>query len=230
MIRFRLYFDKDKETTWLNEMSGRGWAMKGFFAGFYRFEKCEPGEYIYQIDFGDRMYDVSDEYRELMEDIGAEIVALWGYWIILRKRAADGPFELYTDPESMIEHYTKIRRMFKVVTFLELIVLFIEVGFGMAGNVFGWASAVLIAALVLVCINAVVRTNEVIVELEEQKSGIVSEKKCRYISALIPAGLLINSCMIMIEESVSSFIRYPVRIFAIIMMAAGLVQTLRRRS
>lgn len=78
MIRFRLYFDKDKETAWLNEMSGRGWAMKGFFAGFYRFEKCEPGEYIYQIDFGDEMYHVSDEYRELMEDIGAEIVTLWG--------------------------------------------------------------------------------------------------------------------------------------------------------
>lgn len=42
MIRFRLYFDKDKETAWLNEMSGCGWAMNGFFAGFYRFEKCEP--------------------------------------------------------------------------------------------------------------------------------------------------------------------------------------------
>ena len=55
MIRFRLYFDKDKETAWLNEMSRRGWAMNGFFAGFYRFEKCDPGEYIYQIDFGDEM-------------------------------------------------------------------------------------------------------------------------------------------------------------------------------
>lgn len=230
MIRFRLYFDKDKETAWLNEMSRRGWAMNGFFAGFYRFEKCDPGEYIYQIDFGDEMYHVSDEYRELMEDIGAEIVALWGYWIILRKRAADGPFELYTDPESMIEHYTKIRRMFKAVTILELVGLFIEVGCGMAGNMFGWAFAVLIAALVLVCINAVVRTNEVIAELEEQKSGIAAEKNGRYISVLLPIGLLINSGMIMIEESVSSFISYPVHIFAIIMMAAGLVQTMRKRS
>ena len=230
MIRFRLYFDKDKETAWLNEMSGRGWAMNGFFAGFYRFEKCDPGEYIYQIDFGDEMYHVSDEYRGLMEDIGAEIVTLWGYWIILRKRAADGPFELYTDPESMIGHYTKIRRMFKAVAILELVGLFIEVGCGMAGNMFGWAFAVLIAALVLVCINAVVRTNEVIAELEEQKSGIAAEKNSRYISVLLPIGLLINSGMIMIEESVSSFISYPVHIFAIIMMAAGLVQTMRKRS
>ena len=34
MIRFRLYFDKDAETKWLNEMAEQGWAMKHFFAGF----------------------------------------------------------------------------------------------------------------------------------------------------------------------------------------------------
>lgn len=230
MIRFRLYFDKDKETAWLNEMSGCGWAMKGFFAGFYRFEKCEPGEYIYQIDFGDKMYHVSDEYRELMEDIGAEIIALWGYWIILRKRAADGPFELYTDPESMIGHYMKIRRMFKGVTIVEIVGLFIEIGCGMAGNMFGWAFAALIGALILVCINTVIRTNEVIAELEEKKSGIAAEKDRRYISVLIPAGLLINSGMILIDGSVSPFISCPLHIFSIIMMAAGLVQTIRKRS
>ena len=53
-----------------------------------------------------------------------EIVVLWGFWIILRKRAEDGPFELYTDVDSKIEHYRKIRRMFKVVTVIELLALF----------------------------------------------------------------------------------------------------------
>ena len=72
MIRFRLYYDKDKETEWLNDMVSEGWAMKGFFCGFYKFEKCEKGEYIYQIDFGDTLYSVSDEYRELMNDLGVE--------------------------------------------------------------------------------------------------------------------------------------------------------------
>ena len=129
----------------------------------------------------------------------------------------------------MIEHYTKIRRMFKAVTILELVGLFIEIGCGMDGNMFGWAFAVLIAALVLVCINAVIRTNEVIAELEEQKNGIAAEKNSRYISVLLPIGLLINSGMIMIDESVSSFISYPLHIFAILMMAVGLVQTMRKR-
>ena len=105
MIRFRLYYDKDKETEWLNEMAADGWALKSFFAGFYKFEPCEKGEYIYQIDLGDELYSVSDEYRELMGELGVEIVVLWGFWIILRKRAEDGPFELYTDVDSKIEHY-----------------------------------------------------------------------------------------------------------------------------
>ena len=38
MVKFRLYFDKDKETKWLNKMAAAGWAMIGFFAGFYKFE------------------------------------------------------------------------------------------------------------------------------------------------------------------------------------------------
>ena len=94
MTKFRLYLDKDKETTWINEMAAKGYALKGFFAGFYSFEKCEPGEYVYQIDFGSKMYSVSDDYREFMAENNIEIVCLWGYWIILRKRASAGAFVL----------------------------------------------------------------------------------------------------------------------------------------
>lgn len=165
MIRFKLYYDKDKETVWLNQMASEGWALKSFFAGFYKFEPCGKGEYIYQIDLGDTLYSVSDEYRELMGELGVEIVVLWGYWIILRKRAADGPFELYTDVESKIEHYRKIRRMFKAVTILELIGLFMEIFAGMTGTDFAWAFALLLSVFVFVCVSAVFRTNKVIARL-----------------------------------------------------------------
>ena len=159
MIRFRLYFDKDPETEWLNRMASDGWALKGFFAGFYSFEKCGKGEWIYQIDFGDHAYHVSDEYRELMTDLGIEIVALWGFWIILRKRAADGPFELYTDTESMIGHYRKILKMFMGVIALELICFL--VGF-----------AVLIAVLTAACGRAAFKMQKVISRLEAEKNGM----------------------------------------------------------
>ena len=225
MIRFKLYYDKDKETVWLNKMASEGWALKSFFAGFYKFEPCRKGEYIYQIDFG----AVSEEYRELMQELGVEIVVLWGYWIILRKRAADGPFELYTDVDSQIEHYKKIRRMFKVATIIELLVLFMEIYAGMTGEGIGWVFALLISLFVLAYADAVFRTNEVIARLEEQKSGIETKKKGGNTLALIitSIGLLTNSCMLLVEESISPLISYPVHIFAIVMMAVGIVLTVK---
>lgn len=50
MIKFKLYYDKDQEEKFLNEMSDQGYAMKKFFLGFYTFEPCNPGEYTYRVD------------------------------------------------------------------------------------------------------------------------------------------------------------------------------------
>ena len=223
MIRFRLYYNKDTETEWLNKMAADGWALTGFFAGFYRFEECEKGEYTYQVDLGDQLFSVSSEYRELMEELGVEIVTLWGYWIILRKRTADGPFELYTDVESQIEHYTKILRMFKVVCILEIICMLIEVAGGLSGNPLGWA-----AAFVLVCVNAVGKTKGVLAELEARKSGIEQENSVRTISVLLPTGLLINACLLAAQDSISPVIHMVLQILAIILMAAGLILTVKQ--
>lgn len=172
MIRFRLYLDKDEETKWMNRMAEDGWALKRFFAGFYSFEKCEKGKWVYQIDFGNRAGYVSDEYRELMSDLGIEIVVLWGFWIILRKHAEDGAFELYTDVESMIGHYRKIRRMFIVVIIVELICLMVELMAGITGTGIAWAAAVLIAALMAGLARAAVKTQKVISGLEERAGRI----------------------------------------------------------
>ncbi|MCR5753381.1 MAG: DUF2812 domain-containing protein, partial [Acetatifactor sp.] len=126
MIKFRLYFDKDEEVSWLNKMSKEGWAMTGFFAGFYSFEQCEKGKYEYQVDFGERFGSVSNDYRDFMQEAGIEILQNWGYWIILRRLASEKPFELYTDVESAIEHYSKIRMMFKVAFLFELACALVE--------------------------------------------------------------------------------------------------------
>lgn len=132
---------------------------------------------------------------------------------------------LYTDVDSELEHYRKIRRMFKGVTIIELIGLFAELFARLTGNDFGWVFALLIGIFVIACVNAVFRTNEVIARLEEQKSGIVVEKKGGNTLALIiiAIGLLANSFMLLLEGFVSPFISYPVHIFAVVMMAAGIV-------
>lgn len=105
MTKFRIYFDKDKEVTWLNEMAAKGWAMTGFSFCAYHFEPCAPGEYLYQVDFEGGAFSVSEDYREFMSEAGVEIVNVWGPYVFLRRKAGEGSFELYTDVESKAESW-----------------------------------------------------------------------------------------------------------------------------
>lgn len=229
MIKFRLYFDKDKETTWLNEMADRGYAMKNFFSGFYRFEKCEPGQYVYQVDFGSRLFSVAEDYREFMEETGVEIVQTWGFWVILRKLASEGEFRLYTDVDSNIEHYTKIRNMFKVATIIELICFMIEAFGASQGSRWAVAFLFIIGAMILALLNIVAHTNQIIAELKERKGERTSDCRRGNVSPLLPCGMLLNSCAILLEESVSHPVKMVIQIAAIILMLGGVWRTGRFR-
>ena len=229
MIRFKLYFDKDKETKWLNDMSDQGWAMNGFFAGFYRFEPCEKGKYSYQIDFGNEFFSVSDDYREFMSDSDIEIIQSWGFWVFLRKLSSEGEFQLYTDVDSQIEHYKKIRNMFKAVTVIELICLFIELfSASMTNSPLLWSFVFLILAIIIAFFNITNRTNDIIHELTERKTGI-EEPRSRSISIFLIIGLLLNSCVLMIKDSIPSYIVCPLQLIVIVLMLVGVYQTARKR-
>ncbi len=227
MIKFKLYFDKDEETKWLNQLASEGWAMTGFFAGFYTFEKCEKGQWIYQIDFGEKFGRATENYREFMAEAGIEIVQCWGYWIILRKRASEGSFQLYTDVESSIEHYTNILKLFKVVTILNITGLFMEIIAALNGFSFGWALACLIGALVVVLVNATLKTKNTINELKSRQTGIEAVKDNRNISPFLSIGLLFNSLAVIINISVkiSIPIQLSLQIIAIVLMLIGIYKT-----
>ena len=229
MIRFKLYFDKDKETKWLNDMADQGWAMNGFFAGFYRFEPCEKGKYTYQIDFGNEFFSVSDDYREFMSDSDIEIIQSWGFWVFLRKLSSEGEFQLYTDVDSQIEHYKKIRNMFKAVTVIELICLFIELfSASMTKSPLLWSFVFLILAIIIAFFNITNRTNDIIHELTERKTGI-EEPRSRSISIFLIIGLLLNSCVLMMKDSIPSYIVCPLQLIVIALMLVGVYQTARKR-
>lgn len=229
MIKFKLYYDKDKETQWLNRMAAGGLAMTGFFAGFYRFEPCEKGKYVYQIDFGDKLFSVSEDYREFMDEAGIEIIQPWGFWIILRQSAEKGEFKLYSDIDSLMEHYGKIRNMFKAVTIIELICLFMVIFSAARTNEpWMWGGVFLLLAFVLGLAKITLHTGDIIRELRERGTGI-EEPKNRNISALLVSGLLLNSCSLLIQESVSSYISIPIQVLAIVMMLVGIYRTGRGR-
>ena len=115
MIRWKMTFDKDEEQDWLNDYARQGWAMVSFFVGMVTFVPCQPGEYIYQIDLlpGKGLWaDNYEDYVIFMNEMDVEILQRWGRWVYLRKRAEDGPFEVYTDTASKIALYRRIRTMF----------------------------------------------------------------------------------------------------------------------
>ncbi len=120
MRKFRLYYDKEKEEAWLNKMTGQGWAMTGFFLGVFTFEPCEPGKYTYQVDLPEisgmfvRRGEARREYIEFVEATGAEYVCSWAVWVIFRKETEKGEFRLYTDADSQIRLYRRIRLLFLI--------------------------------------------------------------------------------------------------------------------
>ena len=124
MKRFKFTYDKDAEEQWVNALCQEGWALRSFFAGICEFTPCEKGEYIYRIDLlpgkGITCADDAEDYYSFMEETGVEIVQRWGRWVYLRKKTADGPFELYTDTESELALYQRIRKMFFSFLILEV--------------------------------------------------------------------------------------------------------------
>ncbi|GAA0709182.1 hypothetical protein GCM10008904_19900 [Paraclostridium ghonii] len=121
MIKFRLYSDKDLEEIFLNKMVSKGYAMTKFRLGVYWFVKCERGEYTYKIDLvNDKDKNQQDEYYDLIRETGGEIVQSSGVWVFLRKK---GEFELYTDNESKIEQYNRIKDMSLILALAQLMAI-----------------------------------------------------------------------------------------------------------
>lgn len=233
MTKFKLLFNKDEETKWINDLAEQGWAMRSFFSGFYSFERCQPGEYLYQVDFADKFAHLSRDYRDFMEEMGVEIVCQWGFWVILRRHAQEGPFELYTDVESTIEHYRKIRNMFKVVTAFEIICFFVQMIAIFNGAVGILPAALIILALILVLMREITRINSILDELG-QRQGQPAEGvgwRRRRPSLLIPAGMFLNAIALLIANTEIPFcepVRRVLQIAAIVLMVVGIYRTARR--
>lgn len=232
MIKIRFYYDKDKEIEWLNAMSAQGWKMKRFFMGCYWFEKCQEQEYAYQIDFGVKLFHKYREYREFLQEMNIEIVQRWGPWVILRKAASDGKFEFYTDAESRISQYYKIRKMFKMVCIIDILALFVEALAATQGVSVAYLFFVLILALLLGLIHVVSKITNIIIELEERGGGVSKLRKNTEFSMLLPIGCILVGLSVLFMELLESdmMILHLMRIIAIVLIIVGTFLTFRKRA
>lgn len=90
----------EKEEEWLNSMADQGWVLESSSTVFYKFRKCEPGEYTVRMGIS----RIKEECVKLASDHNAEFISSNMEHCFFRKKRADGEFTLFTtDDEKIIE-------------------------------------------------------------------------------------------------------------------------------
>jgi len=125
---YRFFLDYEKEEAWVNDMAEQGWHLKRTMVGYFIFEKGEPGQYIYRNEL---VKGKKQDYYDFLETMNIEFVSKFGVWAYYRKKKSEGPFELFSDNSSKIKYLTSISRLFIAVTFLNLLIGFINLYMGL---------------------------------------------------------------------------------------------------
>ncbi len=59
------------QENWLNKMSQKGYRLVKTHIGSYDFEECEPGKYVYAVEYiGNKSFKDGAEYKQFLEDCG----------------------------------------------------------------------------------------------------------------------------------------------------------------
>lgn len=139
--KIRAYLTIDREEEFLNEMCQKGWKpVKIILGAFFKFERCEPGEYIARVTTSmktnkrDSGKQKRDRMIEFLTDSGAEIVPEInidaGTRIYAIRPASMGEFEINTDIAALIADYSSRRKYHRVVAIAALIIAIIAITFG----------------------------------------------------------------------------------------------------
>ncbi len=122
--KFRLFWawEDEREEAWLREMSQQGCHLKEVvLPGIYTFEKGEPRDYVYRLDYTSTMKK-NDDYYSLFRDAGWEYLGEMSAWQYFRKEAVAGEApEIYTDNESKVQKYRRL--MGFLLIFLPIIII-----------------------------------------------------------------------------------------------------------
>lgn len=76
MIKKRKFFAgfMGSQAKWLNSMSAKGYRMVKTGKLEYEFEECEPGQYIYAVEYvGDMSFEEEEKYKAFLEEMGYKV-------------------------------------------------------------------------------------------------------------------------------------------------------------
>ncbi len=115
-----------EEEKWLELQHREGWKLYKTDGKYYEFQKCEPEDFIYQLDFKkNRMAEES--YLQMFADYGWEFVLQQDKWFVFRKKRLEGDADasIFSDNASRIELCRRViqGRLLKLLPLLVLVIL-----------------------------------------------------------------------------------------------------------
>ena len=149
VYRIATIADYDREALYLRKMHAEGWKLKEVsysnlvVAVKYTFEKCQPEQVSYQLDFYPMKKSDRASYLQLFKDCGWEHITDFNGFSYFRKLhpgiESEAEFEIYNDASGKLAMVKRIltRRMFPILLlFLALLPVFSK--FVTGGSSFSW--------------------------------------------------------------------------------------------
>ena len=141
--------DYEREALYFREMHAKGWKLRKvsysilLFAVKYTFEKCQPEQVSYQLDFYPMEKSERTSYLQLFKDCGWEHITDFNGFSYFRKLhsgiESDAEFEIYNDAAgklAMVKRILTMRMLPILLLFLALLPVFSK--FVAGGSSFSW--------------------------------------------------------------------------------------------
>lgn len=121
-IVWKAFWDFQKEEVWINQMASKGYSMTDYSWCRYVFEETPKSQSIYRIELLQHLptHPESQSYLRFLEESGVTVVASYMRWVYLKRPSSEGPFELYTDQESLLNYYTRYLKFWMFFIWFEL--------------------------------------------------------------------------------------------------------------
>ena len=113
--------DYEREALYFREMHAKGWKLREvsysilLFAVKYTFEKCQPEQVSYQLDFYPMEKSERSSYLQLFKDCGWEYITDFNSFSYFRKAhseiESDAEFEIYNDAAGKLAMVNRILRL-----------------------------------------------------------------------------------------------------------------------
>ena len=127
-VRYFTIFNHEDEQEYLRQNHMVGWKfVKVTGLGMYHFEKCEPEDVIYQLDYNKEGLAQKNEYVQMFSDCGWEYIQDFFGYSYFRKSAKmmDGEEDIFNDDSSkmaMMERVYKGRLIPLLIIFCLLLI------------------------------------------------------------------------------------------------------------